>query len=257
MTTNPILAAQLYTVRDFTQTEESFLQTLNKIRGIGYTAVQLSKIGPIPAENVKACLDETGLQCCITHTAFDRLLDDLPAVIREHQLWNCQHVGLGHMPPQFIEQGEDGYLEFAKIANIIGEKLANAGLTFSYHNHSFEFQKFNGRTGMDIIFEETDPRYCHAILDTYWVQHGGGDPAAWIRKLNGRQSVIHYKDMVIVDRAHQFAEVGKGNMNWETINQAVIDCNIPFIAVEQDICQRDPFESLQISYNNLVEWRFA
>ncbi|MFK7805385.1 MAG: sugar phosphate isomerase/epimerase family protein [Anaerolineae bacterium] len=255
--THQTLAAQLYTLRDHTQTEDDFLQTLKKVRQIGYTSVQISAIGPIPPEKVKACLDKSGLQCCITHTAFDRLIDDLPAVIREHQLWNCQHVGLGHMPPQFIDQGEAGYLEFAKIANSVGQKLADAGLTFSYHNHSFEFQKFNGRTGMDIIFEETDPRYCHAILDTYWVQHGGGDPAVWIHKMDDRQSVVHYKDMVIFERAHQFAEVGEGNMNWETINQAVRECDVPFIAVEQDICQRDPFESLQISYNNLVGWGFA
>lgn len=254
---HPILAAQLYTVRDFTQTAEELLLTLKKIRQIGYTAVQLSAIGPIPPEKVKACLDKSDLRCCITHTAYDRLLSDLPAVIHEHQLWECQHVGLGHLPRHLIDQGEDGYLEFAKIANTIGEKLVDAGLTFSYHNHSFEFQQFNGRTGLDIIFEETDPRFCHAILDTYWVQHGGGDSAAWIQKLNGRQSVIHYKDMVIFERAHRFAEVGEGNMNWEPINQAVRDCAIPYIAVEQDICQRDPFESLEISYKNLVEWGFS
>lgn len=255
--TNPILAAQLYTLREFTQTEEDLSQTLKKVRRIGYTAVQISAIGPIPPEKVKACLDENELDCCITHTAYDRLLNDLPAVIREHQLWDCQHVGLGHMPPHLIDQGEAGYLEFAKVANAVGQQLANVGMTFSYHNHSFEFQKFNNRTGMAIIFEETDPRYCHAILDTYWVQHGGGDPAAWIRKLNGRQSVVHYKDMVIFERSHQFAEVGEGNMNWETINQAVRDCAIPYIAVEQDICQRNPFKSLEISYNNLVEWGFS
>ena len=257
MSTQPILAAQLYTVRQFTQTEVDLRQSLLKIRDIGYTAVQLSAIGPIPPLTVKSILEETELTCCITHIPFDRLLNDLTAVISEHQLWHCQHVGLGHMPQQFIEQGEAGYLEFAKMANQIGKELADVGMTFSYHNHSFEFQKFNGRTGLDIIFEETDPRYCHAILDTYWIQHGGGDSVAWIKKLNGRQSVIHYKDMVIHEREHRFAEVGEGNMNWTAINQAVRAANIPYIAVEQDICQRDPFESLEISYNNLKAWGFS
>lgn len=257
MSTQPVLAAQLYTVRDFTKTEADFRATMFKIKEIGYTAVQLSTIGPIPAETIKAILDETELTCCITHTAYDRLLHELPAVIDEHKLWGCANVGLGHLPKQFIDQGEAGYLEFAKVANEIGESLYESGLTFSYHNHSFEFQKFNGRTGLDIIFEETDPRYCQAILDTYWVQHGGGDPVAWIHKVNGRHPVVHYKDMVIFERQHQFAEVGEGNMNWEAINKAVRETAVPYIAVEQDICQRDPFESLQISYNNLKKWGFS
>ena len=257
MSTQPVLAAQLYTVRDFTQNEADFRETLFKIKEIGYTAVHISAIGPILPETVKSILEETGLTCCVTHTAFDRLLNDLTAVIAEHKLWHCTQVGLGHLPQSFMEQGEAGYHEFAKIANQIGQTLHEAGLTFSYHNHSFEFQKYGGRTGLEIIFAETDPRYCQAILDTYWVQHGGGDPVAWIHQLNGRLPVIHYKDMVIHERQHRFAEVGEGNMNWAAINAAVRETAVPYIAVEQDICQRDPFESLAISYRNLQKWGFS
>ncbi|MCB0010226.1 MAG: hypothetical protein KDE04_27360, partial [Anaerolineales bacterium] len=72
----PILAAQLYTLRDFTQTAADLRQTLQKVRQIGYTSVQLSAVGPIPAEEVKSALDEAGLSVCITHTAYPRLLDD-------------------------------------------------------------------------------------------------------------------------------------------------------------------------------------
>ena len=51
-------------------------------------------------------------------------------------------------------------------------------------------------------------------LDTYWIQHGGGDPAAWIRKLKGRADIIHLKDMAMDGRTQLFAEVGEGNLNW-------------------------------------------
>ncbi len=78
------------------------------------------------------------------------------------------------------------------------KKLAQAGLSFSYHNHSFEFVKFAGRTGLEILFEDSDARYLQAELDTYWVQHGGADPVAWIRRLDGRIPVIHLKDMVML-----------------------------------------------------------
>ena len=41
---HPVLAAQLYTVREFTQTAEGFTDSMRKIREMGYTAVQVSAI---------------------------------------------------------------------------------------------------------------------------------------------------------------------------------------------------------------------
>ncbi|HEY63861.1 MAG TPA: sugar phosphate isomerase/epimerase [Caldilineae bacterium] len=246
-----VLAAQLYTVREFTQTPEGLAETLRKIREIGYRAVQVSAIGPIEPARLKEMLDREGLTLCITHTSYDRLKNELQAVIEEHQLWGCKHVALGSMPPKYREMGEEGFHQFAKEANEIGRALYEAGLTFSYHNHSFEFQRFGKRTGLDIIFEETDPRYVRAEIDTYWVQHGGGDPAAWIRKMRGRMPVVHLKDMVIIDGKQEMAEVGEGNLNWPAILAACREAGVEWYAVEQDRCLRDPFESLAISYNNL------
>jgi sugar phosphate isomerase/epimerase len=48
-----------------------------------------------------------------------------------------------------------------------------------------------------------------------------------------------------------FAEVGEGNLEWPQILEACRDANIEWYLVEQDICQRDPFESLGISLRNL------
>jgi sugar phosphate isomerase/epimerase len=129
--------------------------------------------------------------------------------------------------------------------------LYGAGLTFSYHNHSFEFERFGGRTGLAIIYEESDPRYLQAELDTYWVQHGGADPILWINKLAQRMPVIHLKDMAIIDNQQAMAEVGEGNLNWPGILAACQEIGVEWYAVEQDICRRDPFESLKISYENL------
>lgn len=250
----PILAAQLYTVRESTQTAEEFRKTLKKVSDIGYTAVQVSAIGPIPAEEVKAALDESGLRCCITHMSYDRLLNDLPQVIEDHKLWNCNNVGIGSMPQEFRESGEEGYKNFIPFANNVGRKLADAGMTFSYHNHSFEFERYGDRTGLDILYDDSEN--LNAIIDTYWIQHGGADPAAWIRKVSGRMPVVHLKDMVIQGRDQIMAEVGEGNLNWPEILKACEEAGVQYLAIEQDICQRDPFESLAISYNNLKAWGY-
>jgi sugar phosphate isomerase/epimerase len=47
------------------------------------------------------------------------------------------------------------------------------------------------------------------------------------------------------------AEVGEGNLNWPAILQACREAGVEWYIVEQDICQRDPLESLGISLRNL------
>jgi sugar phosphate isomerase/epimerase len=63
--------------------------------------------------------------------------------------------------------------------------------------------------------------------------------------------VIHLKDMTILNNQQTMAEVGEGNLNWPAILDACRAAGVQWYAVEQDICQRDPFESLAISYKNL------
>jgi sugar phosphate isomerase/epimerase len=247
----PILAAQLYTVREHAQTTADLADSLRRIRDIGYKAVQVSGIGPIEPVKVKAMVDDLELTICNTHTPYQALWHDPDAVIEQHHLWGCHHVAIGSMPQEYREEGEAGYRRFAAEASAVGERLSRAGLTFSYHNHSFEFVRFGPRTGLDLIYEESDPRYLQAEIDTYWVQHGGGDPAVWIRKLARRMPVVHLKDMVILDGQQAMAEIGEGNLNWPAILDACRAAAVEWYAVEQDTCQRDPFESLAISYNNL------
>jgi sugar phosphate isomerase/epimerase len=155
------------------------------------------------------------------------------------------------MPREYRDGGLDAFKRFAQEATEIGKALAEAGLTFSYHNHSFEFVRFGDRTGLDVIYEESDPEYLQAEIDTYWVQHGGGDPIAWIRKMKDRMPVIHFKDMVIYEGEQTMAEIGEGNLNWPGILEACKDANVEWYAIEQDRCMGDPFDSLRISYDNL------
>lgn len=246
------LAAQLYTVRQFTQTTEGLRTSLKKVQAIGYPAVQVSGIGPIPDADVKAIADECGLQICITHVRpSEALWDNLDAVIAQHKLWDCPNVAIGSMPKAYRDAGEAGYHQFAADANRIGEQLYQAGLTFSYHNHSFEFERFGARTGLEILYGETDPRYVRAELDTYWIQHGGADPVVWIQKMKQRMPVVHLKDLAVVNGEQVMAEIGEGNLNWPAILKACQDAEVEWYAVEQDVCRRDPFESLRMSYENL------
>lgn len=245
----PQPAAQMYTLREFTRTPADIARTLKKVKAIGYDHVQLSALGPIDPHELKTILDGEGLGVCATHVSYQRLQDDLPALIAEHQLWGCKHVGLGSLPKEL--HNAEGYARFAREGSTWAHRLAEAGLTFSYHNHAIEFQKYGERLGIEILFEDSDPTVFFAEIDTYWVQHGGGDPAAWIRRLQGREPLVHFKDMTVVDNQPVMAEVGEGNLNWPEILRACREAGVEWYIVEQDWCARDPFESLAISLRNL------
>lgn len=244
------IAAQLYTLREFLKTAEDIEKTLKKVKEIGYEAIQVSGMGPIDPQDLKTIVDREDLTICATHIGFDRLQNDLEAVINEHKLWDCKYVGLGAMPEKY-RKDKEGFINFVKETAVIADKLQENGLQFIYHNHNFEFIKFGKKTGLDILLENSDPQSFGFEIDTYWVQAGGADPAQWITKVAGRMDVVHFKDMAVNGREAIMAEVGEGNLNWDRIIQACQDIGVEWVCVEQDICQRDPFDSLSISLNNL------
>jgi sugar phosphate isomerase/epimerase len=136
--------------------------------------------------------------------------------------------------------------------NEIAQQIRDAGLIFGYHNHDFEFQKWNGVLAFDRIIEECPDLYF--VFDTFWAQAGGANPVTYIRKLKGRIQTIHLKDYRIVNGVRQFAEIGQGNLDWDDILDACHETNIPYAVIEQDDnFLNDPFESLAMSRDFLLE----
>ena len=245
------IGAQLFTLREFTKTPNDIRATFTKVRAMGYEAVQSSALGPIDPAELAQIARDAGLQIVATHIAYDRIRDEPQAVIDDHHTWGCRHVAIGGLPQEF--RNGEGFSRFAAEASEAARPLIAADLTFSYHNHSFELERFGDRTALQILIEESDAEVFQFEIDVYWIQHGGGDPAAWLRKVNGRADVIHVKDLAMEGRDQLFAEVGEGNLNWPSILEAAREAGTRWYAVEQDRCQRDPFESLAISYRNLQE----
>lgn len=253
--TSKRLGAQLYTVRDYAQTPEQLDETLGKIRAMGYTTVQASAMWHLPVDEIAAICRSRGLGIVLTHIPYDRFKEDLDGVIRDHHLMGCGLAGLGGLPEQF--RNAEGYAAFAKDFSEIADELSRNGLKFSYHNHHFEFQKYNGKLGMEILMENTNPETFLFTLDTYWVQAGGGNPTAWIRKLKNRIEAIHLKDMAIIDSQPVMAEIMEGNLEWNEILPACEEAGVQWYLIERDAGPTDAFDSLRISYSNLRKAGYA
>ena len=243
------IGAQLYTLRDHTKTPDAIRQTFARVRAMGYEAVQASALGPIEPAELAAIGQTEGLKIVATHTSYQRICAESQAVIDEHQSWGCRHVAIGGLPQEY--RNREGFARFASEASVAARPLIEAGLTFSYHNHSFELERFDGRTGMEILCEESDPEVFSFEIDTYWIQHGGGNPVSWLERLRDRMHIVHLKDLAMEGSKQLFAEVGEGNLEWTPILAACKRAEINWYLIEQDVCQRDPFDSLALSLCNL------
>jgi sugar phosphate isomerase/epimerase len=248
------VGAQLYSARDYTKTPQDIYATLKRVKEQGFDVIQISGFGPCDIDLLAGWVTELGLEVCVTHSPWARLSDpaELKTLIAEHQKLGCSHIGLGARPGDVFPNSYEGYTRFIKKAGEICKQVQGEGLTFGYHNHDMEFEQWNGVRAIDRLIEECPGLYF--ILDTFWVQAGGGNPVTYIEKLRGRIKVIHFKDYRIKNHQRQFAEIGQGNLDWDQIIPLCKATGIPYAVIEQDSDWLiDPFESFSLSLRFLLE----
>lgn len=245
-----ILGAQLYTLRQYTQTAKDLDFTLKQVADIGYKTVQISAVGSsIKPETIKELCDKHELSIVITHSDVNRILNDTDKLIAEHKLMGCNYIGLGSMPEKYISTEwinhfEMDFLEPAK-------RIKDAGMLFMYHNHGFEFGKVDGKYLIDYLIDAFAPDEMGFTLDTYWLQAAGCDVCEWIEKLKDRIPCVHLKDMEVIGHNPVMAPVMEGNMNFRSILKALENTSCEYLLVEQDVCRESPFICLKKSYDNL------
>jgi len=250
------IALQLYTLRDFLKTPADIAATLKKVRAIGYEAIQVSGMGPMPEADLAAICQGEGLTICGTHEPAATVLEHPAAVAERLHKLGCRltaypyPVGIDFANPEVVTK-------LIKDLDASGKVLHEAGCSLSYHNHAIEFLRVGGRTVLQQIYDESDPAHLQAELDTYWVQYGGGDSTAWVRQMAGRLPWLHCKDYAFTaENKPAFAEVGAGNLDWASILPAAEEAGCQWFIVEQDVCPGDPFvsvaQSLEFLKHNFV-----
>ena len=241
------IGAQFYTVREQCQNLEGFAETLKKVADIGYRNVQISGTCPYPAQWLKEQLDLNGLKCVLTHIPVPRLTGELDQVIADHEVFGCDHIGLGWWA--FDPEKNMSYEQWMEIFPPIARKIHEAGRLFMYHNHNQEFRKLDGRLIIERLMEAVPAEQMGFTLDTFWVQAGGGDPAQWLERLAGRIPCIHLKDYAY---GRSMAVVGEGNINFDRVFEKAEAGGTRYMLVEQDDCHgEDPIECLRRSYQYL------
>jgi len=233
------VALQLYTVRQ--QLAEDYEGTLRAVKEIGYDFIQITGAIPYEAAEMKALLDDIGLQA----SSIDVMPEELSANL-DHWIAYAKALGTRDLVYPWTHPDQrkthDDWTAIFSFVEETGAKCAEQGMRLSYHHHAFEFEPYGDSCILDALLDRTSPQHVYAELDTYWIKRGGADPATYIRKYAGRLPMLHLKDMAD-DEKKSFAEVGTGVLDWQGIHAAAIDAGVEVYAVEQDVCPGDPLDS--------------
>lgn len=244
------LGCQLYSLREYCATPKLFHPTVDKVAEIGYKYIQYSGDNSTFEDRVEA-LKRTGLKCTLTHWDDKEIVENTDEVIEKHNILGCDGIGIGGLPGDM--RNMEGYKLFIDKYGKAIEKIGRAGKCFCYHNHWFEFERYsNGKTGMEMLLENSDPDGFKLTLDTAWAHRAGIDCADFIRRYHDRIYALHLKDYTIKDGEITLTEMLTGNMNFDSIISECCKYGIKNLFVEQDFIYINAFESMKISRDNLL-----
>ena len=123
-----------------------------------------------------------------------------------------------------------------KLLTEIGKRTADLGIPLAYHNHMNTIGEHPRE--LDLVLENSDPKYVNLLLDTAHSVAGGGNPADAIRKYRERILFLHLKDMVDIPASTEgakypfkFVELGRGRVDLAAVFQALADINFQNWAV--------------------------
>jgi sugar phosphate isomerase/epimerase len=248
---------QLYTVR--APLEQDYPGTLDQVAAIGYRKVQVTARFGHSAADVRGWLDGSGLVCPSVHLDVRQPVE---AEIEAAQGLGAESVFLSAPMQLFKLDGDkvigirtdvglDTWREIAEEQNERGAKFRDAGLTYGYHNHHFEFIPVDGVLPYDILLERTDPELVALEADVGWMQVAGVDVLDYFDRFPGRFPVCHVKD-VLADGS--FVDPGEGTVDFQRIFDASEQAGLRHYFVEHDSAT-DPMATARAGYAYLSTLR--
>jgi len=169
-------------------------KTLDTIKMMGFTEIEGME-GTISPQEYKKLCNARGISIPAIGADYKELVEHADSVVHRAKILGSHYVMCAWIPHH------DGVLTFddAKKAvadfNKVGKFLKDHGITFCYHAHGYEFQPYQKGTLLDYIINNTNPAWVSFEMDIFWIQFGGGDPVALLKKYGNRWKLMHLKDL--------------------------------------------------------------
>ena len=214
---------------------EAERQAIDDIAAVGFTGIQFRanaltdfkppeltgllagrKLSFVALSSGEVSLDQPAEDQIATHAAhaqfvkdcgglYLQILDELKPYPRTVKPEECERLG--------------------KLLTEIGKRTAEFGIPVAYHNHVDTISEHPGN--LDLVLENSDPKYVSLLLDTAHAAAGGGDPAKMIERWRDRLLILHLKD--VIDKPmtskmkypFEWVELGRGRVDFGAVYAAL------------------------------------
>lgn len=215
--------------------------TLDYIKSLGIDNIEFSNLFNQNPHDIRTMIDRRGIRCTSFGVSYEDMMNKRSTVIENAKILGASFVRVAWIPhdkPWDLETAK----KTAAIFNEIGKSLKDAGLTFCYHNHGYEFEPYAGGTLYDVLMKETNPEYVSYEIDILWAFHPGQDPAKLIKKYSNRYKLMHVKDLKIGIKGdlsgHTATEndvtLGTGQINLKKVMKAAKKSSIEHFYIEDE-----------------------
>lgn len=170
---------------------------LAKLRAMGIKYLEGAGARGMTREAYKGLLDKYGFDVVAAGTSFEKLenADSVKVIIENLKFYGAEYAVCYWIPHDGDNFTFDDMKKGIEVFNKAGKQFAEAGISFLYHAHGYEFRPYPGPGTMyDYMMEHLDPRYVNIEMDVHWMRNPGQDPAALLRKYPGRFPITHLKD---------------------------------------------------------------
>lgn len=190
----------MYSLRDICQ-KQSVDAAMQFAEDNGFTIVEASNFFGLSAAEYKSLLDKHHLTAPSLPTNYDQLKSEesLDKIVADAKAIGAKYVRVAWIPHTGKTFTLENVREAVSVFNKAGEYLAKNGLSYCYHNHGFEFVKYEGcpedESLFDVMVRECDPRFVNFEMDVRWVIAPGYDPVVYMNRYPGRFPLMHVKDV--------------------------------------------------------------
>lgn len=140
----------------------------------------------------RALLERNGLQKVSIGGSFEEMRDNPQAVIERAKAFGAKYIVTFWIPHTSGQFGIADARKAVEVFNSAGKLARDAGLTFCYHPHGYEFKPYEDGTLFDYMIQSA--REFDFQMDVFWVKMGGGDPLELLRKHPTKFPLLHLKD---------------------------------------------------------------
>jgi sugar phosphate isomerase/epimerase len=187
------IALQLYSLRN--EMREDMKGSHQLIADWGIKYIEGGGTYGLELDEYKKFISGLGLSVIAVGADFKQLQENPQVIIDNAKAYGAKYATCFWIPHTNGQFSIKETQEAIKVFNEAGKTLKDAGITLCYHPHGYEFQPYNNGTLFDELLKNA--KNYNFNMDVFWVQMGGGDPLAIMKKYPKKFPLLHLKDRAI------------------------------------------------------------